>query len=488
MLGALCLLGCAPLPGQIPLRLKSGVVDPVTGRDLPPLPRSLSPSRRHFLLQFYDRPDAATRAWLAARSVHVLRVVPDRALLISVASPDDLAPAIEGLNLRWAGWLSANDKMSPWLAAESWPGWLVVFHPDVDPGQARDLLTGLGLDLLDHPDLMSGQALALGPYERILQAAEYDEVAYILPASTELVSGQRVIGCPGAALEGDTAEDEGFSPIAEYVKVGKGWPQVGGRVDLGYVFTSLASRTDAATVRSEVARALAEWARYAPLTFTQGSQATANRTIAVMFARGAHGDPYPFDGPGKVLAHTFYPAPPNGEPLAGDMHLDDDEDWQAGGPVDLFTVALHEAGHALGLGHSDRPGAVMYPYYRAATTLNSDDIAGIQELYGSRTAVPPPGTPQPRPDTTAPSLRITTPGSTIVSTSGSSLLFQGTAADNVAVTAVKWTTSGGGSGTAGGTTVWSATIPLLTGTNTVTVRAYDAAGNSTWRTVTVVRR
>jgi hypothetical protein len=26
------------------------------------------------------------------------------------------------------------------------------------------------------------------------------------------------------------------------------------------------------------------------------------------------------------------------------------------------------------------------------------------------------------------------------------------------------------------------------GTNTVTVRAYDAAGNSTWRAITVVRR
>jgi hypothetical protein len=29
-------------------------------------------------------------------------------------------------------------------------------------------------------------------------------------------------------------------------------------------------------------------------------------------------------------------------------------------------------------------------------------------------------------------------------------------------------------------------VPLLTGTNVVTVRAYDAAGNSSWRAVTVV--
>lgn len=44
-----------------------------------------------------------------------------------------------------------------------------------------------------------------------------------------------------------------------------------------------------------------------------------------MFASRNHGDAYPFDGAGKVLAHTFYPAPPNAETLAGDMHLDADE-------------------------------------------------------------------------------------------------------------------------------------------------------------------
>jgi hypothetical protein len=30
-------------------------------------------------------------------------------------------------------------------------------------------------------------------------------------------------------------------------------------------------------------------------------------------------------------------------------------------------------------------------------------------------------------------------------------------------------------------------IPLLVGDNVVTVRAYDAAGNSSWRAITVVR-
>jgi hypothetical protein len=287
----------------------------------------------------------------------------------------------------------------------------------------------------------------------------------------------------------------------------RGWPKdAAGRVDLRYFIGALTDQIPAITARAEIERALREWTRYADFTLSPSQEQGVGRTFDISFLPGAHGDGYPFDGPGGTLAHTFYPNPSNPEPIAGDLHLDWSEPWRTGAGVDLYSVILHEAGHALGLGHSDRPGAVMYPYYRLTATLTDDDIAGIRALYGilpaaprpmpapAPTPTPPPTTPPtpaPKPaqaDTSAPSLQIKTPGSSIASTVAASIAISGAASDNVAVTAVKWTTSTGGSGAAAGTSSWSATVPLLMGTNVVTLRAYDAAGNSAWRTVTVVRR
>jgi hypothetical protein len=66
------------------------------------------------------------------------------------------------------------------------------------------------------------------------------------------------------------------------------------------------------------------------------------------------------------------------------MHLNADESWNVGSSIDLFSVALHEAGHALGLAHTDDPTAVMYPYYKFHAGLLANDIGGVQALYGAQ--------------------------------------------------------------------------------------------------------
>jgi hypothetical protein len=93
----------------------------------------------------------------------------------------------------------------------------------------------------------------------------------------------------------------------------------------------------------------------------------------------------------------------------------------------------------------------------------------------------------PTADTTLPAVTITSPTSNSSYTASSSrLTISGTASDNVGVTQVSWVTDRGASGTASGTTNWTASdILLQSGTNNVTVTARDAAGNRKTDVLTV---
>ncbi|PYN83751.1 MAG: hypothetical protein DMD96_00955 [Candidatus Rokuibacteriota bacterium] len=84
-------------------------------------------------------------------------------------------------------------------------------------------------------------------------------------------------------------------------------------------------------------------------------------------------------------------------------------------------------------------------------------------------------------------MTITSPSSSPTYTApGSSLTLQGTASDNVGVTQVTWVNSRGGSGTATGTSSWTASaIALQLGSNVLTVTARDAAGNTATANLTV---
>ncbi len=91
------------------------------------------------------------------------------------------------------------------------------------------------------------------------------------------------------------------------------------------------------------------------------------------------------------------------------------------------------------------------------------------------------------PDTTPPTVSIASPTSaSTYTTSSSSLTLGGSASDNAGVTQVTWANDRGGSGTASGTTSWTASgVILLSGTNLLTVTARDAAGNTGTDTLTL---
>ncbi|KAM4628458.1 matrix metalloproteinase-25 [Discoglossus pictus] len=150
--------------------------------------------------------------------------------------------------------------------------------------------------------------------------------------------------------------------------------------------------------RTLINRALTVWGQETQLSF---SEVNGEADIRVGFVGGSHGDGYPFDGQGGTLGHAFFP----GTSSSGHTHMDADEDWTYNSDqgTDLFSVAVHEFGHTLGLSHSSAEQSIMMPYYQGSVgdlysyRLPTDDVQGIQALYGKRISSPGPKPPPPRP-------------------------------------------------------------------------------------------
>ena len=160
--------------------------------------------------------------------------------------------------------------------------------------------------------------------------------------------------------------------------------------NLTYSFQNYTTDIGNSTIRWAIDQAFSLWSAETPLRFRRVANGTGG-DIVIRFVTGNHGDGFPFDGAGNVLAHAFFPS--NSGSIRGDTHFDDAETWTvavppAAGGFDLVTVAAHEFGHALGLRHSAVSSAIMAPFYGGPRRfLSPDDIQGIQSLYGGTGAL-----------------------------------------------------------------------------------------------------
>ncbi len=139
---------------------------------------------------------------------------------------------------------------------------------------------------------------------------------------------------------------------------------------------------------TSVSSAFDAWEAIADIDFVQVSDAS-DVDIRLGFAS--------IDGANGTLGTASTRFLSDGTLTQAHVRFDDAETWEhsttstvSDSALNFYTVALHEIGHAIGIGHSETSPAIMEAFYNGDLfSLQSDDISAAQTIYGSATTETP---------------------------------------------------------------------------------------------------
>jgi hypothetical protein len=169
-----------------------------------------------------------------------------------------------------------------------------------------------------------------------------------------------------------------------------------GAISASNLFQTLNAKASTATWELEILRAFQTWAVNANINITvvpDGGQALGS--VGAVQGDSRFGDVRIAASPGALHSVDVADAQPfswTGTTWSGDVVFNSLKPIGIGnlpGQYDLFSVALHEAGHVFGLDDDNTDaGSVMNSTYAYYSQLSSIDIAHLQALYGARQADP----------------------------------------------------------------------------------------------------
>jgi len=158
------------------------------------------------------------------------------------------------------------------------------------------------------------------------------------------------------------------------------------------LFSTLNAEMPTAVWEGQILRAFQTWGASADVNFTVvPDDGAALGTQGPLQGNPDFGDIRLAAVPGGTWLATSMPLSPAAGTWSGDVLLNSAVPFGVGNSAayyDLFSVAVHEAGHALGLEENLDPSSVMFSYYMYRTGLSDSDIQSIQAMYGARPADP----------------------------------------------------------------------------------------------------
>ena len=171
------------------------------------------PGRSHYLIQTPGVGQVEIAKALGDLDAWVVRTLPASAYVVSAPDSADLAVMALGSVIR----MDAVSKISTVLLDGGIVSFFVIeFHPDVAPADAEALALQNHLILHERTDLPVNQLLVEGSLDSAMNLAAWDEVAYIFPASDDLIDGLPVYPCVSALTV--------TGSIGQYIAtVGDGW-------------------------------------------------------------------------------------------------------------------------------------------------------------------------------------------------------------------------------------------------------------------------